>query len=157
MWGWSWEKSLEEDLWSLHSKARWVDLDSGLEALNGLVNAFFFDLFFGWRVWLWVELKKGDSLNIFYILNLAGDEICFLLTRKRFIWSNKPIMSDLFCIQPPYSFYSGTQRRLCEVTSQAAGHNGLCVPWYTFWIYIKIHLDFKWIELQTFISKLYFE
>ena len=106
------------------------------KALHGLVHAFFFDLLFGWRLWLWVELKKGDSLNIFYVLNLAGDEIWFLLTRKRFIWSNKPIMSDLFCIQPPYSFYSGTQRRLCEVTSQAAGRNGLCAPWYTFWIYI---------------------
>ena len=108
----------------------WVNVAG--KALHGLVHAFFFDLLFGWRLWLWVELKNW----IYYILNLAGDEIWFLLTRKRFIWSNKPIMSDLFCIQPPYSFYSGTQRRLCEVTSQAAGHNGLCVPWYTFWIYI---------------------
>ena len=27
----SWEKSLEEEQWTLHSKARWIDLDSGLE------------------------------------------------------------------------------------------------------------------------------
>ena len=27
----SWEKSLEEEQWTLHSKARWVDLDGGLE------------------------------------------------------------------------------------------------------------------------------
>ena len=27
----SWEKSLEEEQWTLHSKARWVDLDDGLE------------------------------------------------------------------------------------------------------------------------------
>ena len=27
----SWEKSLEEEQWALHSKARWVDLDGGLE------------------------------------------------------------------------------------------------------------------------------
>ena len=27
----SWKKSLEEQLWTLHSKARWVDMDGGLE------------------------------------------------------------------------------------------------------------------------------
>ena len=27
----SWEKSLEEEQWTLHSKARWIDLDGGLE------------------------------------------------------------------------------------------------------------------------------
>ena len=26
----SWEKSLEEEQWTLHSKARWIDLDGGL-------------------------------------------------------------------------------------------------------------------------------
>ena len=31
------------------------------KALHGLVHAFFFDSLFGWRVWLWVELKKGVS------------------------------------------------------------------------------------------------
>ena len=37
------------------------------KALHGLVHAFFFDLLFGWRLWLWVELKKGVSLNILHI------------------------------------------------------------------------------------------
>ena len=31
------------------------------KALHGLVHAFFFDSLFGWRVRLWVELKKGVS------------------------------------------------------------------------------------------------
>ena len=31
------------------------------KALHGLVHAFFSDFLFGWRVYLWVELKKGVS------------------------------------------------------------------------------------------------
>ena len=27
-----WKKSVEEEQWTLHSKARWVDLDGGLES-----------------------------------------------------------------------------------------------------------------------------
>ena len=39
----SWEKSLEEEQWTLHSKARWVDLDGGLEGPcreQGTMNIF---------------------------------------------------------------------------------------------------------------------
>ena len=95
---------------------------------------------------------RRGSPWIYYILNLAGDEIWFLLTRKRFIWSNKPIMSDLFCIQPPYSFYSGTQRRLCEVTSQAAGHNGLCTMIHL----LNLHLDTCSFQMDR-ITNAYFK
>ena len=69
----------------------------------------------------------------------------FFLLRKRFIWSNKPIMLDLFCIQVPYSCTAAA--RLWSHFSGSYLSIMDCVPWYTNWIYIRP--DTSWFYYNT--------